>query len=254
MKFPYSWALTRLWEHKMHRKSPENSRQVSRQGLTRYPVAMAVIAAIGGAIPSSAHADVRVTAQANSIRLETQDAALSEVLTALGVTYKLPNGGMPEPSRSLNGTYTGTARDVIFRVLDGYDFIVNRSDGRFDVVIYGVSGKTSNAAAAVATAPAVPPDSVTGKTPAPVATAAAQKSSTKGSMAGITGGGSSKSANPTSRTSVPDLLGTAALSQTQVAGAPKDTPTPKADMAALTQSAVISLKGLVASLKTTSIK
>jgi hypothetical protein len=232
----------------MHRKNPENSPRT----FTRYPVAMALIAAIGGAIPASAHADVRITGPANSTRLEAQNAPLSEVLTALGATYKLPNGDMTELSRPLNGTYTGTTRDVIFRVLDGYDFIVNRSDGRFDVVIYGVSGKTSSAAAAIA--PAAPPDSVTGKTPAPVATAAAQKSSTKGSMPGITGAGSSKPANPTSRTSIPDLLGTAALSQTQVAGAPKDAPAPKADMAALTQSAVISLKGLVSSLKTTSIK
>jgi hypothetical protein len=227
---------------------------ISLPTFTRCLVNLALVAALEVAIPSGAHADVRVTGETNSIRLETQNAALSEVLTALGVTYKLPSGGMTEPSRPFNGTYTGTARDVIFRVLEGYDFIVNRSDGKFDVVIYGVSGKTPNAAAAAAIAPAAPPDSVTGKTPAPVATAAAQKSSTKGSMPGITGAGSSKPANPASRASIPDLLGTAALSQTQVAGAPKDASAPKADMAALTQSAVVSLKGLVASLKTTSIK
>jgi hypothetical protein len=230
----------------------EKTRGISLPTFTRCLLDLALIATLGVAIPARAHADVRVTGEANSIRLEMQNAPLSEVLTALGVTYKLPNGGMTELSRPLNGTYSGTARDVIFRVLDGYDYIVNRSEGRSDVVVYGVSGKTPNAA--VATAPPVPPDSVTGKTPAPVATAAAQKSSTKGSMPGITGAGSSKPANPASRASIPDLLGTAALSQTQVAGAPKDTATPKADMAALTQSAVISLKGLVASLKTTSIK
>ena len=103
------------------------------------------------------------------------------------------------------------------------------------------------------TAPDAPPDSVNGKTAAPIASAAAPKSGAKASITGgISGGGGSKSTTPTSQTS--DLLGTAALSQPSAGGATNDAPAPKADMAALTQSAMVSLRGLVASLNSTSLK
>jgi hypothetical protein len=95
------------------------------------------------------------------------------------------------------------------------------------------------------TAPDAPPASVTGKTAAPIASAAAPKSAAKGSITGgISVGGGNKSTTPTSQTSVADLLGTAALSQTPAGGATNDALAPKADMAALTQSAMVSLKGL----------
>jgi hypothetical protein len=231
----------------MDQKNPA----ISSRKSTRWLVQLALLAASAGAIPPSAHAEVRVTEQANSIRLETQNAALSDVLTALGATYTLPKGGMTEAERPFNGTYTGTARELIFRVLDGYDFIVSRSNGKFDVVIYGVSGKTPNAAPVAAPAPNAAPANVTASTPAPVASTATRQSTVAGS---VSSGGSGKPAHPTGRKSVPDLLGTAALSQTQAPATPKDAVVPKPDMAALTQGAVSSLKGLVAALKTASIK
>ena len=61
---------------------------ISLDALAR-SVGRVLIVALGAIVASAAHAEARVTWQADIIRLEARDAPVSEVLMALGATYEL---------------------------------------------------------------------------------------------------------------------------------------------------------------------
>ena len=63
-------------------------------------------------------------------------AALSD---RFKLTYKLP----PAASRVFTGLYSGIFQQVLSRILEGNDYIVNVSDDGIEVVVMGASGATT---------------------------------------------------------------------------------------------------------------
>lgn len=212
---------------------------ISLDALTR-SAGRVLIVALGTIVASAADAETQVTEQADIIRLEARDAPVTEVLTALGATYELRSHSTTDLGQPLTGTYAGSVREVISRVLAGYDYVVIRSDGGLAVLIYGMSKPTPSAPTQKAAAQNIAHDNVTETKPRPPASA------TDTAMA------SSKPASvvaafpPPPPNSVAAMLGTNALSQIP-GNAAAAAPAP-VDMAALTQGATSSLQNLVAAL------
>ena len=91
--------------------------------------------------PTSAATEVQ--GQADLIQLRAENASIKEVLTALSerfkLTYKLP----PTANRVFTGLYSGGLQQVLSRILDGNDYIVNVSDDDIEVIVMGASGATT---------------------------------------------------------------------------------------------------------------
>jgi len=89
---------------------------------------------LAGLHGNSAHAEVRVRGSIDNVRLEASDATVAEILAALRTRFDVHFRGTT-PSRHLTGTYTGTLRGILARILDGYDYVIENHGANFDVIV-----------------------------------------------------------------------------------------------------------------------
>jgi hypothetical protein len=71
--------------------------------------------------------------------LTVQNASITEILDALTTRFKVTYKVRSPTSRPLTGNYSGTLREMLTRVLDGNDYILELSDGGCKILILGVS-------------------------------------------------------------------------------------------------------------------
>ena len=93
------------------------------------------------AVPTFAHAETHVGGEPAALRVEARNATLQEVLTALRSSFglKIQASTSTDLNRSVSGTYNGSLREVITRLLDGYDFFVRKLGDDLEVVVVGFS-------------------------------------------------------------------------------------------------------------------
>ena len=91
--------------------------------------------------PTSAATEVRQ--QANVIHLRAENASIREVLAALSGTFKLTYKLPPAASQVFTGLYSGSLQQVLSRILDGNDYIVNVLDDGIEVIVLRASGATT---------------------------------------------------------------------------------------------------------------
>jgi hypothetical protein len=89
---------------------------------------------------ASAGAAVRVDVQPGVVVVNASNATVAEILTALRETGYLHYRTPVDLSRTVSGTYKGTLQRVVSRLLDGYNFTLQVSDNRIEVVIIGLAG------------------------------------------------------------------------------------------------------------------
>jgi hypothetical protein len=82
------------------------------------------------------------------VKLELRATPVSEALTKLYSTYNVSYRSSIELSETLDGTYKGSLRQVISRLLDGYDFIIARDGADLHVIILARKGEHAVAAPA----------------------------------------------------------------------------------------------------------
>lgn len=112
------------------------------------------------AIPSHASAQTRVEGQPSALSVQVDNAPLNEILDALGRDFNVKYRAAPPGGRNLSGVYSGTLPQVLARVLDGYDYIIEAFDDGIRVTFVGLSNQPtimlSSSAAAATTRPSPP--------------------------------------------------------------------------------------------------
>jgi hypothetical protein len=86
-------------------------------------------------------ASVRVRGDMAAVRLDTRRTTISEVLAALNAAFGMSYRSSIVLDEEINGTYAGSLRRVISRVLDGYNYVIKQDDGKLDVIILGRRGE-----------------------------------------------------------------------------------------------------------------
>jgi len=106
-----------------------------------------------------ASASTEVEGQRENVKLRTENASIREVLDALSATFKLTYKLAPNVLRNLTGLYSGTLNQVLARVLDGNDFVVEISGDGVNIVVIGTSGMSgrNSPGPAIAAASAILP-------------------------------------------------------------------------------------------------
>jgi hypothetical protein len=105
--------------------------------------------------PAFAAAEIR--GRRDNLQVHLQNASVREVLDALASRYKMTYKLPPNVDRVLTGQYSGTLHQVLTRVLDGNDYVVQASGDRIEVVVFGPSRTTAVATHPQAPAPKVAP-------------------------------------------------------------------------------------------------
>ncbi|HET6377216.1 MAG TPA: hypothetical protein VFG05_02750 [Methylocella sp.] len=106
------------------------------------------------AFPAIAQAEVHVSGEADAIKVETAGSTVQELLDALRESYGVRYQSSANLSRPLTGKFSGPLSYVLWRALQGYNFVTDTSESGITVVIYDfAAGRKANFALAQNTAP-----------------------------------------------------------------------------------------------------
>jgi hypothetical protein len=104
--------------------------------------------------PSTAIAGAKVSGTLDAVMVEAQNATIEEILAALGARFDLEYHSAANLTAKVNGTYQGSLRRVLTRLLDGRDFVIKTNDGRIDVTVLGPGGSVATKAQSFTEGPA----------------------------------------------------------------------------------------------------
>ena len=94
--------------------------------------------------PGFAHAGTEIRGAADAMYLRVEDATLSEVLAALSNEFKLKYPSQQTVDRILSGTYSGTLRHVLTRILDGSNYIIRFSDEDIEIKVLASANRADD--------------------------------------------------------------------------------------------------------------
>jgi hypothetical protein len=85
--------------------------------------------------PATARAELKVVGDAESIIVEAQNTSIEEILSALSGKFNLRYRSSANLGGQVTGTYRGTLRDVVMRILAGRSFFINSTAGVMEVTV-----------------------------------------------------------------------------------------------------------------------
>jgi hypothetical protein len=108
-------------------------------------VRTAVVAVLAIALwPAAALCEVSVRGTAAAARIDARQAPLSEVLTTLGTSFQVRHDTLISLDDVIvSGTYSGTLEEVLRRVLNGLNYVIETREGTVEVIIVGRTGAVS---------------------------------------------------------------------------------------------------------------
>jgi hypothetical protein len=93
--------------------------------------------------PIAAQGEVRVEGNPAAVRITTDHDSIGNVLTALGTTFNLQHRSAIALDAPANPTYAGSIDRVIANLLDGFNYIVKKSQGRTEIIVLGRHGQAA---------------------------------------------------------------------------------------------------------------
>jgi hypothetical protein len=96
--------------------------------------------------PASDASLLHVQGTPAAVHLEVRQTTIAQVLAALMTAYDMSYSASIPLERLLDGTYTGSLRRVVSRVLQGYNFAIEQENAKLTVVIFDKGGEQAIAA------------------------------------------------------------------------------------------------------------
>ena len=87
------------------------------------------------------HAEARISGSSDALQIEAQDASIDEVLSAFESHFEFHYRTTAALDRRINGAYAGSLRQVVRRLLDGFDYVVRVNSGTVEVIIFGAGSQ-----------------------------------------------------------------------------------------------------------------
>jgi hypothetical protein len=104
--------------------------------LRRSSVVAALVA--GLAAPSiTAMAAPQVSGSPQNVSIDAQNSSLKDILSALGKQFNIHYQSKANLDKQLTGTYEGSLRRVVARLLEGYNFIITTNQDMIEVTVLG---------------------------------------------------------------------------------------------------------------------
>lgn len=89
---------------------------------------------------SAVRAEVRISGSADAIQIDANNGSVDEIFATLRAQYPLQVRGAELPAARISGIYRGSLRDVVSRLLEGCNYIIERKRGGLSVIIVGLNG------------------------------------------------------------------------------------------------------------------
>jgi len=110
--------------------------------LARVIALLAIVTAIGSI---AARAEVLVEGDAAALRVHARESQVAEVLSALSRMQVRVRTSIAL-DKVVSGTYSGSLKQVLTGVLEGYNYVIKSLDTTAEVVVIGVRGERAIAA------------------------------------------------------------------------------------------------------------
>jgi hypothetical protein len=111
-------------------------------------------------VPATAGAEVRIEGNATAVHVSTSQDTIADVLSALGAAFKLRYRTAVPLNATTGLTYSGSLRQVIARILDGYNYLVKVDQETTEIIVLGSRGQVAIPSTTPAVKAAVSPDLV----------------------------------------------------------------------------------------------
>jgi predicted membrane metal-binding protein len=90
-----------------------------------------------------AHAEVVVDGDRDQMRVRVDNDTIANVLQALGQNNNLQYRSRSPLNKVIDGSFSGSFRQVVLRVLVGFDFVVHYNSQGIEIFVYGESAATA---------------------------------------------------------------------------------------------------------------
>lgn len=148
--------LTKTCSHRPRARPPKPGARVL--------ILSGFLAVLIHALSSPVHAEARVAGEPDAVELEADEASVEEALQALSESFDLHYRTSADLHSSISGSYTGSLRQVVARLLRNYNFTMETSPSGIIVAVYGSSGaNVGNSTFTTPGAAAAPPPRVVSK-------------------------------------------------------------------------------------------
>jgi hypothetical protein len=116
-----------------------------QQAATRPPrcrwAAAAIVLILG--VPATAAAEVRIEGNAAAVRVSTSQNTIADVLSALETSFKLRYRSAVPLTAAADPAYSGSVRQVIAHLLEGYNYLVKTEQETTEIVVLGNRGQVA---------------------------------------------------------------------------------------------------------------
>jgi hypothetical protein len=117
---------------------------VSRWPPRSFGISAAVlIGLLGAGTPKTAQGEVKVEGTVAAVRVATTQDTIAGVLSAFATTFDVRYRTSVPLDRVLSGSYTGSLRQVISRLLDEYNYVIKNEGETTEIIIVGTIGERS---------------------------------------------------------------------------------------------------------------
>jgi hypothetical protein len=91
-------------------------------------------------LATSAAASVQVEGTPATLRITTDHDAVDQVLAALAATLKVKYRSATRLETAAHASYSGSLREVIARLLDGYNYVIRNNEDVTEIIVLGRRG------------------------------------------------------------------------------------------------------------------
>src|SRR5215467_2399375 len=117
---------------------------VRRTSMNQRRCVFALAAALVCSLPTTARAEVHVEGSPAAVRITTSRDTISNVLSALAATFNVQYRAAIPLDAAAESTYSGSFRQVISRLLDGYNYVIKADDSKTtEIVVLGKRGEVT---------------------------------------------------------------------------------------------------------------
>jgi hypothetical protein len=110
----------------------------------QHQYAFALSVAFMCSLPTFARAEVHVEGSSGAVRVTTSRDTISDVLSALAATFNVRYHTAIPLDAAAGATYSGSFRQVISRLLDGYNYTIKTDDSKTtEIIVFGKRGEAS---------------------------------------------------------------------------------------------------------------
>jgi len=113
--------------------------------------ALAIMLIFG--VPATAAAEVRIEGNLAAVRISTSQNTIADVLSALGTSFKLRYRTEVPLIATADPAYSGSVRQVIAHLLEGYNYLVKTDQETTEIVVLGTRGQAAIPAPVAKAAP-----------------------------------------------------------------------------------------------------